>query len=238
MKSIHHPGFRLPTPAYFVTFIHDTKARNKLKNLLILTCRLLAVFFLVMAFAQPFIPQDNATVTKGQKAVSIWVDNSFSMDAVGTSGSLLDEVKKDAREIVAAYGATDRFQLLTNDFEGRHQRLVSKEEFLELLEEVKPSPAVRNVSEVVRRQQDLLNNTPDIESGNRQAFLLSDFQQTISDYGRIETDTAIQFREIIASAQNRNNIFIDSVRVPKQTLRMCAWCFTSTAMRRLLQVSA
>jgi hypothetical protein len=167
--------------------------------------------FLVFAFAQPFIPLDNATVKKGDKAVSIWIDNSFSMDAVGTSGTLLDEIKKDAREIVAAYGATDRFQLLTNDFEGRHQRLVSKEEFLELLEEVKPSPAVRSVSEVVRRQEDLLNNTVDIAEENKEAFLLSDFQKTISDFGRVETDTSIQFREIIASAQNRNNLYIDSV---------------------------
>ncbi|HTF05315.1 MAG TPA: BatA domain-containing protein [Bacteroidia bacterium] len=190
---------------------HDTKARNKLKNILILACRLLAIFFLVMAFAQPFIPQDNATVKKGQKAVSIWVDNSFSMDAVGANGSLLDEVKKDAREIVAAYNTTDRFQLLTNDFEGRHQRLVSKEEFLNLLEEVKPSPAVRNISEVVRRQQDLLNNTPDVVQENKEAFLLSDFQQTVSDFARIKVDTTIQFREIIASAQNKNNLYIDSV---------------------------
>lgn len=190
---------------------HDTKARNKLKNLLILASRLLAVMFLVFAFAQPFIPQDNATVKKGQKAVSIWVDNSFSMDAVGNRGTLLDEIKQDAREIVAAYNGTDRFQLLTNDFEGRHQRLVSKEEFLELLEEVKPSPAVRTVSEVVRRQQDLLNTTPDVAQENKEAFLLSDFQQTISDYGRVKSDTSIQFREIIASAQNRNNLFIDSV---------------------------
>lgn len=190
---------------------HDTKARNKLKNLLILCCRLLAILFLVFAFAQPFIPQDNATIKKGQKAVSIWVDNSFSMDAVGANGTLLDEIKKDAREIVAAYNATDRFQLLTNDFEGRHQRLVSKEEFLELLEEVKPSPSVRSVSEVVRRQQDLLNNTPEIDPANKEAFLLSDFQQSISDFGRVEADTAIQFREIIAAAQNRNNLFIDSV---------------------------
>ncbi len=190
---------------------HDTKARNKLKNLLILACRLLAVAFLVFAFAQPFIPQDNATVKKGDKAISIWIDNSFSMDAVGTNGTLLDEIKKDAREIVAAYNSTDRFQLLTNDFEGRHQRLVSKEEFLELLEEVKPSPSVRTISEVVRRQQDLLNNTADIDPANKEAFLLSDFQKTISDFGRIDADTAIQFREIIASAQNRNNLFIDSV---------------------------
>lgn len=190
---------------------HDTKARNKLKNLLILACRLLAVMFLVFAFAQPFIPKDNVEVKKGNKAISIWIDNSFSMDAVGSSGTLLDEIKKDAREIVNAYGTSDRFQLLTNDFEGRHQRLVTKEEFLELLEEVKPSPAVRTISEVVRRQQDLLNNTPDIEPENKSAYLLSDYQKTISDFGRIEADTAIHFREIIASAQNRNNLYIDSV---------------------------
>lgn len=189
----------------------DTKARNKLRNIIILCLRLLAVLFLVLAFAQPFIPQENATIKKGEKAVSIWIDNSFSMEAVGTNGTLLDEVKKDAREIVAAYNATDRFQLLTNDFEGRHQRLVSKEEFLELLEEVKTSPAVRTVAEVVRRQRDLLNNTPDIEPGNKQAFLLSDFQKSISDYGRIDADTSIQVREIIAGAQNRNNLFIDSI---------------------------
>jgi len=189
----------------------DTKAKNKLRNIIILCLRLLAILFLVLAFAQPFIPQQNATIKKGEKAVSIWIDNSFSMEAVGANGTLLDEIKKDAREIVAAYNATDRFQLLTNDFEGRHQRLVSKEEFLELLEEVKPSPAVKSVSEVVRRQRDLLNNTPDIEPGNKQAFLLSDFQQSISDYGRIDADTSIQVREIIAGAQNRNNLFIDSI---------------------------
>lgn len=190
---------------------HDTKARNKLKHLLILCARLLAVFFLVMAFAQPFIPQENTTVRKGDKAISIWIDNSFSMDAVGSNGSLLDEVKKDAREIVAAYSVTDRFQLLTNDFEGRHQRFVTKEEFLELLEEVKPSPAVRSVSEVVRRQRDLLKTTNDIPDENKECFLLSDFQQTICDYGRIDKDTSIRYREIIASAQNRNNLYIDSV---------------------------
>lgn len=189
----------------------DTKARNKLKHLLILCARLLAVFFLVLAFAQPFIPQDNTTVRKGDKAVSIWIDNSFSMDAVGKNGSLLDEIKKDAREIAAAYNVTDRFQLLTNDFEGRHQRFVTKEEFLELLEEVKPTPAVRTISEVVSRQRDLLKTTRDIADENKECFLLSDFQQTICDYGRIDKDTSIHYREIIAAAENRNNLYIDSV---------------------------
>jgi hypothetical protein len=188
----------------------DTKARNKLKNLLILTCRLLAVLFLVFAFAQPYLPRENGAVKSGDKVISVYVDNSFSMDAVGKNGTLLDEAKKDAREIVAAYKPSDQFQLLTNDFEGRHQRLVNREEFLELLDEVQSSPAVRTLSEVTKRQQDALNTSEGILSGNKQAFLISDFQKTISDFSSIKTDTSIRFRPVPLVAQNRNNIYIDS----------------------------
>src|SRR6185436_2341014 len=77
----------------------DTQARNKLKHLLILACRLLAVLFLVLAFAQPYLPRDNGAVRTGDKVVSIYIDNSYSMDALGTNGTLLDDAKKDAREI-------------------------------------------------------------------------------------------------------------------------------------------
>lgn len=213
---VHLFNFRKFKRVYFtnVRFLkevrHDTKARNKLKNLLILCCRLLAVLFLVLAFAQPYIPMENAVVRTGEKVVSIYIDNSFSMDAVNTGGTLLDEAKKDAREIVAAYKPSDRFQLLTNDFEGRHQRLVNKEEFLELLEEVQPGPAVRSISEVVRRQEDALLSEQGIQPGNRQAFLLSDFQKSIADFSQVKTDTSIHFTPYQVTAKNPNNIYIDS----------------------------
>lgn len=188
----------------------DTKARNKLKNLLILACRLLTVFFLVSAFAQPYIPQENAAIRTGDKAVSIFIDNSFSMDAIGKNGTLLDEAKKNAKEIAAAYKATDRFQLLTNDFEGRHQRLVNREEFLSLVDEVKSSPSVRTLSEITKRQQDALNTEPGIQPGNKQAFIISDFQKTITDPAKIKTDSSIVFKTLQLFAQSRNNIFVDS----------------------------
>ncbi|CAN5808807.1 BatA domain-containing protein [soil metagenome] len=189
----------------------DTKARNKLKNILILCCRLLAVLFLVLAFAQPYIPRENGAIRTGDKAISVYIDNSFSMDAVGKSGTLLDEAKKDAKEIVAAFKPSDRFQLITNDFEGRHQRLVNREEFIELVDEVITSPAVRTLSEVTKRQQDALNTEKGIQSGNKLAFLISDFQKTISDFGAIKTDTSIRYKPVPVAAQNRNNIYIDSV---------------------------
>lgn len=214
---IHLFNFRKFKRVYFtnVRFLkevrQDTKARNKLKNLLILACRLLAILFLVLGFAQPFIPKENAAVRTGEKVVSVYIDNSFSMDAVGKNGTLLDEAKKDAREIVAAYKPSDRFQLLTNDFEGRHQRIVNREEFLDLVDEVQVGPAVRNLSEVVKRQQDAIAGVEGITQGNRQAFLISDFQKTTSDFAAIKTDTSIRYRPVPVMAQNRNNVYIDSV---------------------------
>lgn len=214
---IHLFNFRKFKRVYFtnVRFLkevkQDTKARNKLKNILILVSRLLAVLFLVLAFAQPYLPSEKQAVTKGIKVMSIYVDNSFSMDALGKTGSLLEIAKQNAREIAMAYKPNDQFQLLTNDFEGRHQRLVSREEFLELLDEVKLSPVVRLISEVTKRQQDAINSAKEINANNKQAFLISDFQKSTTDFNAIKCDTNIHFRPVPVQAQNRNNIYIDSV---------------------------
>jgi hypothetical protein len=214
---IHLFNFRKFRRVYFtnVRFLREvqleTQSKSKLKHLLVLACRLLALSFLVLAFAQPFLPKENVNQRAGQKLVSIWIDNSFSMDAVNKSGTLLDEARKNAREIALAYTPADRFQLLTNDFEGRHQRLVSRDEFLQLLDEVKPSPAVRQLSEVVTRQQDVLMGVAGISSGNRQTFLISDFQKSISDVPRVKADTSMRVRLLPVVAQNRNNVYVDSV---------------------------
>ncbi|MCB0588121.1 MAG: hypothetical protein KDD06_22705, partial [Phaeodactylibacter sp.] len=77
---------------------------------------------LVLAFAQPFIPAKNTEVKAGTKAVSIFIDNSFSMEALSQDVPLLEKAKQRAREAVNAYAPDDQFQILTNDFEGRHQR--------------------------------------------------------------------------------------------------------------------
>jgi hypothetical protein len=151
---IHLFQFRRFKRVYFtnVRFLREVKeqttARNRLKHLLVLLCRLLALAFLVFAFAQPFLPQTANTVAQGSRAVSVYIDNSFSMQArTQNDVQLLDKAKLKAREIANAYGPEDRFQLLTNDFEGKHQRLVGKDEFLANLDEVQLSPNLAATSE-------------------------------------------------------------------------------------------
>lgn len=210
---VHLFNFRRFKKVYFsdVRFLKEVKLqtqnRNRIKHLLILLCRILAVSFLVFAFAQPFIPINNKNATAGIRVLSIYVDNSFSMENVSKNGMLLDESKKIAREIALAHSQTDQFQLLTNDFEGRHQRLLSREEFLTLLDEVKISPAVRTISEITNRQTDILSKA---ETKNKKAFLVSDFQQSVTDIEKIKDDSSIKTTLLPVTANQENNLFVDS----------------------------
>lgn len=208
---IHLFYFRRFRKVYFtnVRFLRevkeDTSARSKLRNLLVLIARLLALAFLVLAFVQPFIPQDSE-VKAGRKAVSVFVDNSFSMNALSEDVPLLDKAKQRAREIVQAYSVEDRFQILTNDFEGRHQRLVSQEDALALIDELDVTPNVRDLSKVVTRQQQALQ-TGDIE--NRITYIISDFQKNVTDINNY-ADTTIALNLIPLQAVQERNISIDS----------------------------
>lgn len=210
---IHLFNFRKFKKVYFtnVRFLkevkQETQSRSRLRHLLILISRILAITALVLAFAQPFIPADNAKTATGDKAVSIYIDNSFSMEALTTGGTLLDEAKKRAKEIATAYKATDRFQLLTNDFEGRHQRLVNKEELLELIDEVKISPSVRPLPEVLSRQFDVLGSS---SARTKRSYLLSDFQESLADLEKVKNDTSITIQAIPLAAKEKKNVYIDS----------------------------
>lgn len=209
---IHLFYFRRFKKVYFtnVRFLREVKeetsARSRLRNLLVLLMRLLAIVFLVLAFAQPFIPQDDAEVQRGNKAVSLFIDNSFSMQALSQDVPLVEKAKQRAREIVNAYAPSDEFQILTNDFEGRHQRMVSQEDALALIEEIKAGPAVRQLSAVLARQRQALSTA---EADYEVVYQISDFQQNITDIQGVE-DTTLELNLVPLQAVQEKNISIDS----------------------------
>src|SRR6202789_2660641 len=159
---IHLFNFRRYQKVYFsnVQFLKEIQeqqsSRRNLKERLILASRLLALTFLVLAFAKPYIPGQNSANAGKQQAVSIFVDNSYSMQTLNSEGSLLDEAKRRAKEIASAYSINDSFQLLTQDFEGKHQRFVNRDEFDDAVDAVKISPQSRLLQQIINRQQSLL----------------------------------------------------------------------------------
>lgn len=211
---IHLFNFRKFKKVYFsnVQLLKEVEQQNsskeKLKNLLILLSRILAIIFLVLAFAQPYIPDHNQKTTAVNNIVSVYIDNSYSMEAINKDGNLLDESKRRAKELVKGFGINDRFQLLTNDFEGKHQRLLNGEDFLKALDDVKISAANRNLQQILNRQGNILTGAE-----NKYSFLISDFQKNISTANKLETKPDIQYSFLKLNANTLPNVAVDSVWV-------------------------
>jgi len=211
---VHLFNFRRFKKIYFpnVKFIEEiqqrTRSHSQLKHLLVLACRILAIAALVFAFARPYIPSATATVPAGNKAVSIYLNNAFSMEAVAEDGALLEVAREKIRNIVSAYDETDRFQLLTNEFEGRHQRMVGRDEFLDLLDEVQIGPFQRELSDVMLRQKDALISE---DAPQKKAYIISDLQEELVDVADWEDDSTISTIILPLRANESANLFIDSI---------------------------
>lgn len=213
---IHLFNFRKFKNIYFtnVRFLKEVKqesqSRSRLKHLVVLLSRILALAFLVFAFSQPYLPADDAEEkpASGSQTVSIFIDNSFSMDAVNDNGRLFEQAKQLSTEIAKAYQPTDNFQLLTNDFESRHQRLVNREELIEIIDETEISSSTKNISEIIMRQKEAASTA---QNGSLKTFfIISDFQKTIFDFNAIIPDTSIHVKLIPLQSVLSNNLYVDS----------------------------
>lgn len=211
---IHLFNFRKYKKFYFsnVKFLkevtQETQAKSKLRHLLVLLSRILAIIFLVFAFAQPFIPSKNAENNSPKnKIVAVYIDNSFSMESIGEVGSLLDEAKLKATEIIENHAVTDKFLVYNNAFNSGDQRLLSHSEAIEKIEALSISPQTKKLSEVYSRSRDAINTA---EIANKSLYFISDFQQSISDFDKIEQDSNINLFLVPIKAHLSDNLFIDS----------------------------
>ena len=218
---VHLFNFRRYRKVYFsnverLSELHtEQRRRSPLRQWLVLAMRVLAVVFLVLAFAQPVLRKAGSRVhTAGNTAVSIYVDNSFSMANASADGTLLDAARQKVREVVEAYAVSDQFQLITNDMKGSEMRWLNRDEMLDALDEIEPSPAAPLMSTLAKRQLDFMRqNTPTGAAAvrNRHAYLVSDFQRSTADLEALPADSSVLVTLVPLSAVEADNIFIDSV---------------------------
>lgn len=211
---IHLFNFRRYRKVYFsnverLNELHiEQRRRSTLRQWLLLAMRVMAVAFLVLAFAQPVIPSSKDTLRTGSTVVSLYVDNSFSMENTGADGSLLDVARQKVSEVVEAYSVSDRFQLMTNDMRGSEMRWLNRDELSAALDELAVSAAAPLMSEVTARQVDFFRQ---IGAHNRHAYIVSDFQQSTADLDALPADSTVLFTLVPLKAVEADNLFIDSV---------------------------
>ena len=211
---IHLYNFRRYRKIYFtnVRFLsairQETRKRSELKQLLILLSRLLAVASLVLAFAQPYIPSPlQQKKLSGQQAISMYIDNSFSMEAANSDGSLLETAKSRAIEIAGACSPSDQFLLITNDAGSRYNLPVSREEFIDLVKGIERSPVSVPMSTIVLRQKEALDRT---RAMGRTIYLISDFQRATADLTLLPPDTVTSYLLLPLEPGTRSNLSLDS----------------------------
>lgn len=151
----------------------ETKNRNKIKHFLTLCSRLLALTFLILAFC---IPSCQKNATTGKTAVSIYVDNSLSMQNAGSGGILFETAREKAREIVKSWGDAGTFQILSNDPGGAQLQFSSATDAIRHIDGLKISPASANLGKVLKRIKEDLALRPE----NKTGYVISDFQQTFA----------------------------------------------------------
>jgi len=177
---IHLFNFRRYKTVHFsqVKFLKNikqkTQSTSRLKHILVLISRCLAISFLVIAFSEPIIPMTEDKAFEERPHVCIYIDNSFSMDAEGSEGALIQQAIKQAISIVDAYDETDQFQIISNNFLGRHNRWYNKENIINEITSIEPTAKVRKLSQVMERISELETDN----SANKSIYLISDLQKS------------------------------------------------------------
>lgn len=221
--AIHLFNFRKYKKVYFsnvrllIQFQLRTRKQSQLLHYLVLATRILSIVFLVIAFAQPFIPLDSNMNLGKVNAVSVFIDNSFSMETSGDEGRIIDEARNKAVRIASAFDADDRFQLLTNDFEGRHQRFVSRDEFIQSVRETTISPAVRTLAEINSRQRDLFYRQ---RATSAVSYIISDFQQSTLLTKLPDSTSGYSSYLIPVQGKQTGNLYIDTCWLENPVLRI------------------
>jgi len=211
-KRIDFPNVR-----FLAEVSQQTRARKKVQHWAVLLARCLAITALVLAFAQPYIPGADGVTKVGQRAVSLFIDDSFSMDGQNAQGRLLDQARKAAQDAVMAYAPTDRFQVLTGRFEGREQVLLGRDEALEAAAQVDASAFVRPLSQVLVRQREALARS---EAPVKRAFLFTDLQRTTTDVSNWSNDSLVPTVIVPIAPGKPDNLSIDSAWFDTPVRRM------------------
>ena len=209
---IHLFNFRRYKTTYFSNvkllqeILQKTKRESQLQHFIVLLLRILGIIALAFAFAQPYIP-NNKFETQTGTIVSVFVDNSFSMEAQTQHTSLLNEAIDAAKKVAEAFSYNDEFVLITNDFSAHETQIINKDEFLSRLDDIEITPKTKNLSQIVHFNQ---NITTKSQKAQKIAYFISDFQKSQFDFTPILQDTMQLYFLLSVENKNTNNISIDS----------------------------
>lgn len=211
---IHFVNFRRHQTVYFsnVELLKrvrkETKRMSKLKQLIILACRIIVLGTLIIAFAKPYRPIAGIELHHADNVVCVYIDNSFSMNAETDEGFAIDKAKSKALSIVNAEKMGSQFALFTNDLGERQHRLYSQREIVDLIGEVQISHNQANLSLIYLRMENLLDRVG--KTADRKIYFISDYQRYSTDLEFVAGDSSIVYNFVPLKGNVPSNLSIDT----------------------------
>ena len=205
-----------PANRFLKMVLEESSNKRKILHWIALICRIMFLLFLVLAFAQPFIPAQQQSKSAGK--VTIVLDNSPSMSVpLPDQTSAFDHALLYASTIIEKYPPDTRFKILTHDPYSATASYLPPSEAEEFLASVRLTSSTRDFGYFTKH----------IEV-NQDVFFISDFQQSMLEGFKI-SDSLKTWKCIPIQAEEISNLYIDSVAfenpfiLPGSTYQLTVW---------------
>ena len=180
----------------------QTRKSSRLKKWLVLATRLLILTSIIFAFAQPYFPSETPEAETIETV--IYLDNSYSMQATGQRGKLLERSIQDLLENLPD---NRDFSLFTNTDEFER---ASKSD----LQKISYSASQLDFETVLLKAKNIFSNNPVIP---KKLLLISDFQEEFK-FPQSFNSQGITLYPLQQRPEHLENIRLDSAFVSQESI--------------------
>ena len=180
----------------------ESTSKKKPIELIILLSRLLAIVFIVLAFAKPLY-KDTISQQEMSNEVLIYLDNSMSMSTNNSEASNFDKAYSILKGVIENYPEGTDFRLLENSYDNSLSTKLSAANVLKELSTINQVGVDRTGREIVSRKGSF-------DFSNTDNYLVSDFN-AIGDFDSFVSDSTSKYYLVTLNDINEPNFYIDSV---------------------------
>ncbi|WP_445666739.1 BatA domain-containing protein [Fodinibius sp. AD559] len=212
------------TLSFFNELRKSTIRRIRIKQYLLLALRTLAVLFLALALARPFLPPTiTGSASSGEsRSVAILIDNSASMSRIGTNGPLIKQAKDIVDRIIRNGDSDDKFLIkTTNITDATNTGFVGGSRAITLLDDI---TSVNRGNYTAGQFKEMYKQLKDVRDTQSVLYIVSDGQSSqLSSLEELELGEetkakSISVQLIQLEEVKQQNVAVKSVSLESQLL--------------------
>lgn len=208
----------------FLKELQKNKIRKvKLKQWILLALRVLIILCLVLAFARPTLKglAIGGTTSAAKTTAVLIIDDTFSMSVIDNQGSLLNQAKAAAKNLLKNFQEGDEVAVIQVSQADKKDVSISKSivDIQKTIDAIEPAYQSGQLHSSITKAVQVLSQSKNF---NKEIYILSDFQagrladeKTLSDFSSI-LDQNVRIYAVNYSGKDVYNIGIENLKVNTQ----------------------